>query len=120
MGRLLASNARGDLANALRRDVNIITFAHACKGIKWQGDSKKLAAGTKEFLEQVTTRMNPVVLLGMRKGSPFLQLVHSVSRFLGCPMEEDEYNGTYIGFLGDRKGTLNPTTITLEEKLVGG
>ena len=49
MGRLLASNARGYLANALRRDVNIITFAHACKGIKWQGDSKKLAAGTKDF-----------------------------------------------------------------------
>ena len=35
-------------------------------------------------------------------------------------MEDDEYNGTYIGFLGDRKGTLNPTPITLEEKLVGG
>ena len=31
MGRLLASNGRGDLATALRRDVNIITFAHACK-----------------------------------------------------------------------------------------
>ena len=52
--------------------------------------------------------------------SPFLQLVHSVGRFLGCPMEDDEYNGTYIGFLGDRQGTLNPTPITLEEKLVGG
>ena len=35
-------------------------------------------------------------------------------------MEDDEYNGTYIGFLGDRKGTLNPTPITLEEKSVGG
>ena len=68
----------------------------------------------------MTTRMKPVVLLGMRKGPPFLQLVHSVGRFLGCPMEEDEYNGTYIGFLGDRKGTLNPTAIMLEEKLVGG
>ena len=49
MGRLLASNARGDRATALRRNVNIITFAHACKEMKWQGASKKLAAGTKDF-----------------------------------------------------------------------
>ena len=34
MGRLLASNAIGDLATALRRDVNIITFAHVCKEMR--------------------------------------------------------------------------------------
>ena len=49
MVRLLASNARGDLATALRRDVNIITFAHACKEMKWQGAMKESAAGTKDF-----------------------------------------------------------------------
>ena len=35
-------------------------------------------------------------------------------------MEEDEYNGNIIGFLGDRTSTADPLPVVLEGKWVGG
>lgn len=119
MAKLLVSKTRGGLATSLLNDVNTITFDHACKEMRWQG-SKKNAQGIKDFRDQVLTRVKPVVQIGMRKNSPFLQLVHSAAKFLGDPMEEDEYNGNIIGFLGDRTSAVEPLPIVLGGKLVGG
>ena len=119
MAKVLVPKKRGGLATSLLKDVNTITFDHACKEMRWQG-AKKTGQGVKDFRDQVLTRVKPVVQIGMRKNSPFLQIIHSAARFLGDPMEEDEYNGNIIGFLGDRTSTADPLPVVLEEKWVGG
>ena len=119
MAKLLVPKTGEGLATSLLRDSNSMTFEHACKEMRWQG-TKKSAQGVKDFRDQVLTRVKPVVLLGMRKNSPFLQMVHSAAKFLGDPMEEEEYNGNIIGFLGDRTSTSDPLPVVLEEKCVGG
>ena len=43
---------------------------------------------------------------------------HSISKFQGNPIKEDEYNGNTIGFLGNRHNGAKPTTGIITYKMM--
>ena len=57
---------------------------------------------------------SPVVSAFNKTGSPYIQLVHSAGQFRGDPFNSVEYQGEFIGFVGDMIMGVSPITILLE------
>ena len=78
------------------------TFDTTIKEMNWQGAKQR---GEKQdqdrYLESIYSRITPIVFIGMRAAVPWIQIIHSISKFHRNPVEEDDYNGNIIGFLGD-------------------
>ena len=51
----------------------------------------------------------------MKEGSPFIQIVHSVRKFGGDPLNPDEYQDQIRSFVGGRVQRVEPVAILVKD-----
>ena len=66
----------------------------------------------KETIMPLTT---PVVFAWIKEGSPYIQLLHSATKFEGGPFNPAEYQGGFIEFVGNIIMGVNPYAILVED-----
>ena len=71
------------------------------KELEWQTKSNTVK-------EKVMLWSIPAVFGMMKKGSPYVNLLHSTAQFVGDPFNYTEHQEEYIGFVGDRIRGENP------------
>ena len=79
------------------------------KELKWQTKLEKVK-------EKVMTWTIPAVFGLIKKGSPYVNLLHSAAYFAGNDFVVAEYQNENIGFIGDRMIGVNPHAIVIEDK----
>ena len=52
---------------------------------------------------------DPIVFGFMKPNSPFIQVLHSPAKYVGCRHGFDEHNMKHIAFVGDRRKNMEPT-----------
>ena len=57
----------------------------------------------------------PAVFAMMKKGSPYVNLLHSAAQFVGDPFNYAEHQNDYIGFVGDRIRGENPHAVVIHD-----
>ena len=78
------------------------------KELEWQTKNQTVK-------EQVMSWTIPAVFGMIKKGSPYINLLHSAAFFAGNPFVEAEYQGENIGFVGDRMVGVNPHAIVIKD-----
>ena len=53
----------------------------------------------------------------MKKGSPYVNLLHSAAQFVGDPFNYVEHQEDYIGFMGDRIRGVNPSAAVIGDDI---
>ena len=79
------------------------------KELKWQTKLEKVK-------EKVMTWTIPAVFGLIKKGSPYVNLLHSAAYFAGNDFVVAEYQNENIGFMGDRMIGVDPHAIVIEDK----
>ena len=59
--------------------------------------------------EMVWVGTDPIVFGFMKPNSPFVQVLHSPAKYVGCRHGFDEHNMKHIAFVGDRRESMEPT-----------
>jgi hypothetical protein len=90
--------------------------ANIRRKLKWQndvgGDSQKI----KQFQGVVGALQDFKTYLLLKPGSVFVTVVHSPMRFVAINEETQHLKGRFIGFVGDRSITKDPTLILLPQQ----
>ena len=92
------------------------TKASTSRDLKWQremdGDAQKIT----QFKEVVGGLQDFRTYLFMKPGSAFVTVMHSPMKFVAISDATQHLQGRYIGFVGDRTATKDPTAIVLPQQ----
>ena len=72
---------------------------------------------TNTVKEKVILWLIPAVFRMMKKGSPYVNLLHSAAQFVGDPFNYAEHQEDYIGFVGDRIRGENPHAVVISDNV---
>ena len=78
------------------------------KELEWQ-------TKTNTVKKKVMLWLIPAVFGMMKKGSPYVNLLHSAAQFVGDPFNYVEHQEDYIGFVGDRIRWENPQAAVISD-----
>ena len=92
------------------------TEASIARDLKWlremDGDTQKIT----QFKEVVGGLQDFFTYLFMKPGSAFVTVMHSPMKFVAISDATQHLQGRYIGFVGDRTATKDPTSIVLPQQ----
>ena len=93
------------------------TPKHMAAEMKWQARLIAAVGGIpyKEFKEDTIHYAGLVVFAFLRPKCSYIQLAHSISKFVHATAIND-INNKVIGFIGDRDGDLKPYAVFLQEQ----
>ncbi len=91
------------------------TEASIARDLKWQREMDSNAQKITQFKEVVGGLQDFCTYLFMKPGSAFVTVMHSPMKFVAISDATQHLQGRYIGFVGDRTATKDPTSIILPQ-----
>jgi hypothetical protein len=85
----------------------------AAQDLKWQRDVNGGMQKIKQFQEVVGGLQNFWTYLLMKPGSAFVTVLHSPMKLVAISKATQHLQGRYVGFVGDRTATKDPTPVVL-------
>ncbi len=88
----------------------------ATRDLRWQRDVKGDTQKIKQFQEVVGGLQEFRTYLLMKPGSAFVTVLHSPMKFVVISEATQHLQGRYVGFVGDRTSTKDPTPVVLPQQ----
>jgi len=88
----------------------------ATRDLRWQRDVKGDTQKIKQFQEVVGGLQEFRTYLLMKPGSAFVTVLHSPMKFVAISEATQHLQGRYVGFVGDRTSTKDPTPVVLPQQ----
>ena len=88
----------------------------APRDLKWQRDINGDTQKIKQFQEVVGGLQDFRTYLLMKPGSAFVTVLHSPMKFVAISEATQHLQGRYVGFVGDRTATKDPTPVVLPQQ----
>jgi len=88
----------------------------ATRDLKWQRDVNGDMQKIKQFQEVVGGLQDFWTYLLMKPGSAFVTILHSPMKFVAISEATQHLQGRYVGFVGDRTATKDPTPVVLPQQ----
>ncbi len=83
------------------------------RDLKWQRDVNGDTQKIKQFQEVVGGLQDFWTYLLMKPGSAFVTVLHSPTKFVAISEATQHLQGRYVGLVGDRTATKDPTPVIL-------
>ena len=98
---------------------NIFEPAVVERELQWQNEGVgETESGWEEFKDQVLQLQSFRAFVIMQEQSPYLTICHSVGKFFNAPGEHAQLlHGKYIGVVGDRRGSRDPSPIIIPKEV---
>jgi hypothetical protein len=84
--------------------------------LNWQKSIASLRPEQKEFINKATQLIDFHAFVFMIKGSGFVKMGHTISKFTSMSLATEELDGKIFGFLGDRRDHSEPKVIEIPAK----
>jgi hypothetical protein len=82
--------------------------------LQWQKDVNGDAAHINAFKAKVGSLLTFQAFLMMREGSAMVMVLHSPAKYFAITAATSQYQGRFIGFVGDRLPTRKPGPVLIQ------
>jgi hypothetical protein len=88
----------------------------AARDLKWQRDANGDTQKIKQFQEVVEGLQDFRTYLLIKPGSAFVTVLHLPMKFATISEATQHFQGWYVGFVGNRTATEDPTPVVLQQQ----
>jgi hypothetical protein len=93
--------------------------ASIVRDLKWQRDVDGNAQKIKQLQDVVRGLQDFSTYLFIKPGSAFVMVLHLPMKFVAISKATQHLQGSFVGFVGDRTATKDPTPIVLPQQRCG-
>jgi hypothetical protein len=90
--------------------------ASITRNLKWQKDVNGNTQKIKQFQDVVRGLQDFLTYLFIKPGNAFVTVLHSPMKFIAISKATQHLQGRFVGFVGDRMATKDPTPIVLPQQ----